>query len=163
MTEQMCSAQITRMQRREIERTKSQKVKVGERARRFGESFTTLPYFPSARARFHFTNPARGFTISERIEQPKEARRRGERGGGEATRWAHNYPRRCLTTDTWLFPLRLVPYFKSEHGPSAFGLEMQLRGVIRYDDFFDPFMIRLDATSSICLFHLANDIEWEGE
>ena len=92
MTEQMCTTQIaTRCNEEKSNAPKAKRLKSG-RGRE--GSLNAL----SARARFHFTNPARRFTISERIEQPNEARKKRERrarGGreGEATRWAQNYPR----------------------------------------------------------------------
>ena len=77
MTEQMCSAQIaTRCNEEKSNAPKAKRLR-SERGRK--GSVNAL----SARARFHFTNPARRFAISERIEHPKEARRRGERGEGE--------------------------------------------------------------------------------
>ena len=76
MTEQMCTTQIaTRCNEEKSNAPKAKRLR-SERGRK--GSVNAL----SARARFHFTNPARRFTISERIEHPKEARRRGERERG---------------------------------------------------------------------------------
>ena len=76
MTEQMCSAQIaTRCNEEKSNAPKAKRLKSGRGSK---GSVNAL----SARARFHFTNAARRFTISERIEHPKEARRRGERERG---------------------------------------------------------------------------------
>ena len=73
MTEQMCTTQIaTRCNEEKSNAPKAKRLK-SERGRE--GSVNAL----SARAIFHFTNAARRFTISERIEHPKEARRRGER------------------------------------------------------------------------------------
>ena len=69
MTEQMCTTQIAT--RCNEEKSNAPKAKRLESERGREGSVNAL----SARARFHFTNPARRFTISERIEHPKEARR----------------------------------------------------------------------------------------
>ena len=123
----------------------------------------SLCFAVSARARLHFTNPARRFANSERIEQPKEARRRRERGG---ERRGHplgpELPPSMFNHGHVVVPLATRALLKID-GRCArpiciwTGNAVERRRPLNYDHFL-PTYVGLDATGS---FHLVNEIEWE--